>query len=107
MCKEISDDSKRNPVLNSPEDITDDLIEKIISNDLDSLTINYEFTRSQFEGESDIDWKHEQYRTNPFWQANPYRLFRIEFEIVLGDNVHSLAWRGTDYCDFPGDLQSR
>ena len=32
----------RNPVLNSPDDITAKLIQQIISNDLDSLTINYE-----------------------------------------------------------------
>ena len=30
----------RNPVLNSPNDITDELIHQIINNDLDSLTIN-------------------------------------------------------------------
>lgn len=35
---------ERNPVLNSENDITSDLINKIIVNDLDSLTINYEFT---------------------------------------------------------------
>ena len=35
----------RNPVLNSPDDITDELIQQIIDNNLDSLTINYEFTR--------------------------------------------------------------
>ena len=33
----------RNPVLNSPDDITEELIQRIINNDLDSLTINYEF----------------------------------------------------------------
>ena len=31
----------RNHVLNSPDDITDELIERIINNDPDSLTINY------------------------------------------------------------------
>ena len=36
----------RNPVLNSPDDITDELVRQIINNDLDSLTINYEFTRN-------------------------------------------------------------
>ena len=33
-----------NPVLNSPSDINDELIQKIITNSIDSLTINYEFT---------------------------------------------------------------
>ena len=30
-----------NPILNSPSDITDELIQKIITNSMDSLTINY------------------------------------------------------------------
>ena len=30
----------RNPVLNSPDDITDELIHQIINNDLDSLDAN-------------------------------------------------------------------
>ena len=44
----------RNPVLNSPDDITDNLIQQIISNDLDSLTINYEFT-SKFDNSKDLE----------------------------------------------------
>ena len=48
----------RNPVLNSPDDITDELIQRIIDNDLDSLTINYEFTRRiKSFGEKDFDKK--------------------------------------------------
>ncbi len=35
----------RNPVLNSPEDITEELRCNIVSNNIDTLTINYEFTR--------------------------------------------------------------
>ena len=42
----------RNPVLNSPDDITDELIRQIISNDLDSLTINYEFSPKFDNGEN-------------------------------------------------------
>ena len=82
----------RNPVLNSPDDITDKLIQQIISNDLDSLTINYEFT-SKFDNSEDLeDYKKEQIRINPFWKANRINpIKRIEFEIRLGENVHSLA----------------
>ena len=82
----------RNPVLNSPDDITDELIQQIISNDLDSLTINYEFT-SKFDNSEDLeDYKKEQIRINPFWKANRINpIKRIEFEIRLGENVHSLA----------------
>ena len=54
----------RNPVLNSPDDITAKLIQQIISNDLDSLTINYEFT-SKFDNSKDLeDYKKEQMRIN-------------------------------------------
>ena len=97
--------SPSTPVLNSPEDITDELIEAIADNKLDSLTINYEFTRpvpdpSPEDSEYDVirqEWvnkqyEDEQYRTNPFWKANRIRkLIRIEFEIILGEKVHSLA----------------
>ena len=82
----------RNPVLNSPDDITDELIQQIINNDLDSLTINYEFT-TKFDNKEDWeDYKKEQMRINPFWRANNITpIKRIEFEIRLGKNVHSLA----------------
>ena len=82
----------RNPVLNSPDDITDELIQQIINNDLDSLTINYEFTKKICRSRPWDDWKNEQMRINPFWKANKITpLKRIEFEIKLGENVHSLA----------------
>ena len=67
----------RNPVLNSPDDITDELIQQIINNDLDSLTINYEFTADE--------------NSNPFRKLRyASRLRRIEFPIILSPEVHSL-----------------
>ena len=82
----------RNPVLNSPNDITDELIHQIINNDLDSLTINYEFTKKFCRSRPWDDWYREQFRINPFWIANKITsLKRIDFEIKLGENVHSLA----------------
>ena len=82
----------RNPVLNSPDDITDELIRQIINNDLDSLTINYEFTKHKIK---EMNWKddnEEQIRINPFRRANNITpIKRLEFEIRLGKNVHSLA----------------
>ena len=82
----------RNPVLNSPNDITDELIHQIINNDLDSLTINYEFTKKFCRSMTGDDWDREQFRINPFWIANKITsLKRIDFEIKLGENVHSLA----------------
>ena len=81
-----------NPILNSPNDITDELIKRIINNDLDSLTINYEFTRWCNEYENADNWKKEQFQANPFWKANNISpLKRIKFEIKFGRNIHSLA----------------
>ena len=85
--------NKRNPVLNSPGDITSDLIRRIIANDLDSLTINYEFTRYYRDDEQLNDWFNYREKYNPFYRANYQgngELRRIEFEIKLGKNVHSL-----------------
>ena len=42
----------RNPVLNSPDDINDKLLLQISRNELDSLTINYEFT-TKFDNRED------------------------------------------------------
>ena len=82
----------RNPVVNYPDDITDELIHQIINNDLDSLTINYEFTKKFCRSRPWDDWNREQFRINPFWIANKITsLKRIDFEIKLGENVHSLA----------------
>ena len=81
-----------NPVISSPDDITNELIQKIIENSINSLTIDYEFTRCRKENESTNDWQSEQNRTNPFLRANSVQpLKSIEFEIKLTDKSHSLA----------------
>ncbi len=36
-----------NPVINSPKDVDSRLVQKILDNNIDSITINYEFTRCQ------------------------------------------------------------
>ena len=78
-------------VLNSPEDITDELISKIIDNDINSLTINYEFTRCNNYDEKD-DWEKFRLKNNPFWRANQQKaLTNISFKVKLSPNVHSLA----------------
>ena len=83
---------ERNPILNSPDDITNEIIQRIINNNLDSLTINYEFTRCRKNDEDWDNWENEQYRNNPFWRANSVTpIKRIEFEVRLGPGVHSLA----------------
>ena len=106
-----------NPVLNSEDDITDDIINRIRSNSLESLTINYEFclgpkklspTRyPEIRGSGYRGMTH--YVVNPFYLADfedydryvEYRngshrytkwgnLKKLEFEIILGPNVRSL-----------------
>lgn len=74
----------RNPVLKSDRDITKDLIQSIIENDLDSLTIDYEFA---IPG------------CNPFqWANDKHPIERIEFKVILTRNVTSLkdAFRGME-----------
>ena len=89
---------EQNPVINYPHDITDDLIQKIAYNRIDSLTINYEFTRCKNENEDSDKWKNEQNRNNPFWRANSITpIKRIEFEVKLGSGVHSLACAFYDF----------
>lgn len=93
--------SERNPVLNSAEDITDELLEKIINNDLDSLTINNEFTRSEIKNEDRTKYLNEIAETNQFKRANKISpLRRIEFEIVLTPNVKSLAFAGFEELEY-------
>ena len=81
-----------NPVLNSSADITDELINKIITNSIDSITFNYGFTVCQGKYEKSDDWKNEQNRINPFWRANSIQpIKRIEFEVILTEKSSSLA----------------
>ncbi len=98
VFKESIKEVRRNPTLNSPEDITHELINKILANNLESLTINYEFTRCKGEDEEYDEWENEQNRINPFWRANNIQpIKRIEFEIKLTDKSSSLACA---FCDF-------
>ena len=96
-AKKAKEKKRRNPILNSPDDITHELQEAIRNNDLDTLTINYEFTKGfhvwdtvdvNVRNKAFDEWKLSQERTNPFWDLN---LKRIKFEIILGPKVHSLA----------------
>ena len=81
-----------NPVLNSSADITDELINKIITNSIDSITFNYEFTVCKGKYEKSDDWNNERNRINPFWRANSIQpIKRIEFEVILTEKSSSLA----------------
>lgn len=112
-----------NPVLNSEDDITAELIERIRSNHLESLTINYEFCLGPkklspilYPGIRNSDYHGiTAYDINPFSLANNpnsgcYKrswegysesrgvLTRLEFEIILGPNVHSL--KKAFFCNY-------
>ena len=54
-----------NPVLNSSTDITSELIDKILANNLESPTINYEFTRCPEKGEKDEEYDDLKNERNP------------------------------------------
>ena len=83
---------EKNPVLNSPADITDKIISRIAYNDMDSLTINYEFTRCSNDNEKYDDWEKSRLRSNPFWIANKQKdLTNIFFKVKLTPKVHSMA----------------
>ena len=88
------DNKIRNPILRSYHDITEELIQRIIDNDLDSLTIDYEFTKDPYAEEFNNwdDWKTSQNYINPFYRANECtQIKRIEFKVILTRNVTSLA----------------
>ena len=83
---------ERNPVLNSHEDITEDLIRRIIDNDLDYLTLNYCFTRRRQPNETDESLQEFFLTHNPFAIADGRKkIKRIEFEVILTPNVQSLS----------------
>ena len=83
----------RNPILNSPYDITTKLVNDIIENNIKSLTINYEFTRKRNDDEPFNLYSDYRREYNPFYRANLIcPLKRIEFEIILGPKVKSLAF---------------
>ena len=80
------------PVLDSPSDITQVLIYRIVHDDINSLTINYEFTRCQKDKEDWQDWEKYRLKNNPFWIANQQEpLTNIRFKVILPPKVHSLA----------------
>lgn len=79
-----------NPTINSPSEITPALIDRIVNNSIDSLTINYQFTYCP-ESESFELWEERMNRINPFWIANQINpIKRIEFEVKLSSQVKSL-----------------
>lgn len=89
---------RKNPVLNSAKDITEQIINDICNNYLESLTINYDFTTNKPQNITDEDWHQYRLNNNPLWQANCRKpLKRIEFKIILTENVHSLSFAFADF----------
>jgi surface protein len=108
----------RNPALNSPDDITDDLISRIITGNLESLTVNYEFSEcrhgrilsldieendesysdSVASGRPDDDYEKRRLYKNPFWRANSRTPLRnIPFRVIFTPQVTSLACAFSDF----------
>ena len=84
------------PVLHSEGDITDELIYKIIHGEVDSLTIDYNFTRCIKDGESINDYNEMQHSKNIFMQIDKYRglygnLYGIRFPVKFTPKVTTLA----------------
>ena len=97
-CKDFD----KNPILHSEEDITDELLSHISDNSLESLTIDYEFTRCMVEEgdqqENKFNYDTERFIKNPFWRvqkSNPIE--RLDFEIKLTPKVKSLACAFKDF----------
>lgn len=93
--KVVDDPLTRNPIINSPNDITNQLVLRIAFNELDSLTINYEFTQCDNDISFVIDDKivEKKLKTNPFFRANHQvkKLESINFKVILTPKVKSLA----------------
>lgn len=84
----IAEHKRLNPVLNSPADITDEVIDGIINNSIESLTINYNLKGSEYC--SLWEEKCEAENNSPFTKANSKNpLEEIRFKIIFGDKVTS------------------
>ena len=57
-------------MLNSADDISDEIIDNIIHNKIDTLTINYEFTKRKGESFDQQQYYDEVLKINPFKRAN-------------------------------------
>ena len=99
-CRDLyKKELNKNPVLHSENDITDELIKQIYDNELESITIDYQFTRCpDYENKEDQrKYDFDRYVMNPFWRANrTVPLSRLDFEIKFTSKVKSLA------CAFKG-----
>lgn len=104
--------AENNITLNSPADLTDEVIYRIATNDLDTLTINYEFTRcpkdknellfgslwctATKECSADMEnWEKFRLERNPFWIAGKKYDFlerskKSQVELDLDDTTSKL-----------------
>ena len=94
------DDYKYNPILHSENDITIELINKIVNNELHTLTIDYNFTRCMNEGESANEYKKERMSKNIFVRIDDeyyskWHEYGYEYDIIIPvrftSNVTTLA----------------
>ena len=88
-----SQNEKTKAILNTPSDIAKELLQRIIDNNLTSITINYEFTDSNHS-------IRDRLLNNPFFKANSIKpIKRMEFKIIFGSRVHSLAGAFKDFYE--------
>ena len=94
---------EKNPVLNSPDDISQELIDKIILNRLKSITINYPFTECE-DYTDRFMFMQPEYPAPLFPEKNPFRiadsqsgLVRIEFKVLFGPEVTTLDCAFSDF----------
>ncbi len=81
-------------VLNSKEDINDFLLYKMSKNLLNSLKINYEFCNLSDNVKNDESNVFVIFRNK---YKSEKRLFKFEFSISFGENVHSLSSAFADF----------
>lgn len=80
-----------NPVLTGPEDITDEVIDSIITGKYESITLDYQFTRTIRYEETPEEYDRWRVSNNPFVAANRrHAIENIDLEIRLGKGVTSL-----------------
>lgn len=78
-------------VLDSKDDITDELLSDIYNNQVKTLVLNYQFTRCQDLKETQEDYHNWQNQNNIFYRLNQkYQINEISSKILLSDNVTSL-----------------
>lgn len=98
-----SDYKRLNPVLNSPSDLTYEIVKGILDNSIESLTINYDIVNKEeinlINSDQSLVFSSRRIESiliykNPFYFINNFfsGIKEIKFKIILGDRVKSTAF---------------